>query len=354
MMILEDSPDFLARKREVHKLICGRNIFVLGRNKFAALVAEQLNCAGFVDDTFEGGEWHRRPVCKLKDLHGDSVVVSCVVAGRPLTAIDRCRSLGIVKVIDYFSLCRYFPEQFPAVEFCEDNRNNILANRQAYEAVYNSLADDVSRTTFEKICRFRFTMDLENMRGFEFAMHRQYIEAFLSRDTTDVFVDGGGFDGQTTRQFVDWKPDFSKVYYFEPIPTQMEQSRRRLSDVRDVAYFQKALFRDCRTLRFSANGAGSTVSANGETIVEAVSLDSVTDERIGFVKLDIEGGEIDAIIGSTRIISTHHPTLAVCIYHRPSDFYNVPRIVAGIYPHYRLYVRHYTEGVNETVMFFVP
>jgi FkbM family methyltransferase len=354
MMHLQDSAHFLAGKEQLHELICGRKVFVLGRNRFATVVAEQLNCAGFIDDTFAEPVWLGKPVLRIKDLAHDSVVVSCVVAARPLTAMERCQAHGVAQFVDYFALSRFFPDQFPAVDYCEENREDILCNRESYEAVYESLADDISRRTFEKVVNFRFTMDLENMRGFQLATHRQYIEDFLVRDKAGIFVDGGGFDGQTTRQFVDWNPDFRKVLYFEPIAAQMEDSKRRLSDVRDILYFQNALHRESCTLRFTTNGSSSTISAEGETVVEAVDLDSVTDDKVGLIKLDIEGGELDAIAGAARIISEDHPALAVCIYHRPSDFYKIPGAVLSLYPGYRVFVRHYTEGVNETVMFFVP
>jgi hypothetical protein len=46
--------------------------------------------------------------------------------------------------------------------------------------------------------------------------------------------------------------------------------------------------------------------------------------------------------------------MAVCIYHDQRDFWRVPLWVLEIDDRYDVYIRHYTQGVHETVMFFVP
>jgi hypothetical protein len=70
--------------------------------------------------------------------------------------------------------------------------------------------------------------------------------------------------------------------------------------------------------------------------------------------MDIEGGESLAIIGATRIIREHHPRLALAVYHKPGDFWRIPKQVLEIYPDFKVYLRHYTESVYETIMFFIP
>ena len=47
-------------------------------------------------------------------------------------------------------------------------------------------------------------------------------------------------------------------------------------------------------------------------------------------------------------------TLAVYVYHRSDDFWKLPERVLGIRNDYRLYIRHYGAGVDETVMYFIP
>jgi FkbM family methyltransferase len=198
-------------------------------------------------------------------------------------------------------------------------------------------------------------MDVEHMRGFSPIRDRQYFEEFVPLKQGEVFVDAGGYDGLTSRQYAMWNPGYRKIYYFEPVPAMMEVSRRNLMSVRDVHFVQKALFSRNDKLRFDAScGERSWISAGGQTEVEAVSLDEEVPEPVTFIKMDIEGAEYEAILGATEHIKSDVPTLAICIYHTQQHFWQVPLRVLELSDCYRLYVRHYSEGVVDTVMFFVP
>ncbi|NBV84437.1 FkbM family methyltransferase, partial [bacterium] len=73
-----------------------------------------------------------------------------------------------------------------------------------------------------------------------------------------------------------------------------------------------------------------------------------------FIKMDIEGGELSALRGAKKLITTHLPRLAICVYHRPDDFWAVPELILGWGCQYDLFLRHYTESIYETVMYFIP
>ena len=70
--------------------------------------------------------------------------------------------------------------------------------------------------------------------------------------------------------------------------------------------------------------------------------------------MDIEGEERRAIAGAAGIIGKHRPKAAISVYHRAGDFWRIPKQLLSIYPRFDVYLRHYTESIYETVMFFVP
>jgi FkbM family methyltransferase len=309
----------------------------------------------FVDDFTKEKTYLGRPIIRMADLSGDCIVVSCVTDTLPVTALNRLSSAGREDVIDYFTLSRLASDVFEPVDFCAGNRLDILENAARYEWVYNRLADETSRQCFAKVVQFRLTMDLEHMRGFTLAIDRQYFEDFLPVEAGEVFVDGGGYDGQTTAQFAARNRKYRRIHYFEPTPAMMEISRRNLNGLRDVRLVQKGLFSRHDRLRFNADaGSASSLSASGQTEIEVVRLDDEVLEPISFLKLDIEGAELEAIEGAAGHIRSSTPTLAVCIYHNQHDFWRVPMQVLEINHNYNIYVRHYSESVRETVMFFVP
>lgn len=71
------------------------------------------------------------------------------------------------------------------------------------------------------------------------------------------------------------------------------------------------------------------------------------------IKCDIEGAEMLFLDGAKNYIKTHKPIIAISIYHRAEDFRQIPQFILQINPQYSLYFIHYSEGISESVMFFL-
>lgn len=89
--------------------------------------------------------------------------------------------------------------------------------------------------------------------------------------------------------------------------------------------------------------------------VRTVSLDSFADEqdKISFIKMDIEGAELEALQGARKIIMENRPKIAVCIYHKKEDYWQIPYFLKNLIPEYKLYIRHYSNYAAETVLYAV-
>jgi hypothetical protein len=62
------------------------------------------------------------------------------------------------------------------------------------------------------------------------------------------------------------------------------------------------------------------------------SLDTVT-----FIKMDIEGGEIEALMGMSETVRLARPVLAIAIYHRSTDFVIIPLMLMSMCDDYDFY-----------------
>jgi len=74
-------------------------------------------------------------------------------------------------------------------------------------------------------------------------------------------------------------------------------------------------------------------------------------ERVDFIKMDIEGSELDALEGAAETIRRFRPKLAISIYHRRTDFRDIPLYIHSLEPAYRFHVDHYSIHHEETVLF---
>lgn len=104
----------------------------------------------------------------------------------------------------------------------------------------------------------------------------------------------------------------------------------------------------------SEAGSASSISEQGRPTIAMTTLDEEIPECFSFVKMDLERWEQKALEGSCLHIQRDLPKLAVAVYHQASDFRTIPRQILGIRQDYSLYLRHYTEGWNETVIYCIP
>jgi hypothetical protein len=71
--------------------------------------------------------------------------------------------------------------------------------------------------------------------------------------------------------------------------------------------------------------------------------------------MDIEGSEHSALLGSRATIERFCPKLAISIYHRPEDLYEIIELIHSIEHRYQMYVEQYTAHDEEVILYaYVP
>ena len=361
MRLRDTKPELMRRTEPLYRMLMNGElpIYVLGTNETGRKLADVLSSLSrapeaFVNDCESIAQFCGRPVTRTSDLPHKAIVVSCSTAVRPVEALRRLESASIEYVLDYFSLYLLGNGHFPAPKFCTENISDIESNWAKYEWLETLLADDISKSTLRRLIEFRYNFDLAPMAEFQTRLETQYFEPFVPLAGAQRFVDGGGFDGKTTETFVQKCPHHSRVDYVEPDPLLMLSSKKRLGRFERIHYHETALSDRSGEAHFQQTGTGSgAIRKTGNLRVRTSRLDDLMAEAPTFVKLDIEGAEVSALAGAARIISGSHPALAVCVYHRQSDFWRVPEKVLSLHPAYTVFLLHYTEGVEETVMYFV-
>ena len=95
---------------------------------------------------------------------------------------------------------------------------------------------------------------------------------------------------------------------------------------------------------------------NDTSIAQLRTLDSLIDsgeicDEITFVKMDIEGAEMDALQGMEKMIQRNKPKLAICIYHKFEDLWEIPNYIKSLVPEYSFLIRHHNYDHTETVLY---
>lgn len=326
---------------------------LFGCNVYSEAVAKGLDVAGFVESAPTRRTYAGLPVYSLEAVQSDALVVSCA-GGRLFSASAALKERG-VEHIDYFAFKTFSGQPLPDAVFNEDGPSTIEANQESIEWLEDVFADDESRKILRKLVAFRRSYDIHHLRGFSERQSEQYFEEFLALDAPDaVFVDVGCYDGFTSLEFARRVPRYSDIIALEPDTANFERCQNNLAHLGNVTLLAAAA--GSASGRASIVGGGSTasLSLDGDHLIEVSKLDDLIKNKATFIKLDIEGAELDALQGARKLIQNYNPTLAICVYHRPDHFWKVPKLVLSINPDYLVFLRHYTESIYETVMYFVP
>lgn len=194
---------------------------------------------------------------------------------------------------------------------------------------------------------------LENMSK------KQYFDLpELVHDEGEVFVDVGAYDGDSTQAFMEWSGNhYNSIYCFEPDSTNLERLLFRFPspDKLKVSVIQKGAWSSNGELYFSGEGEEAKIMQNVQgTAVPVVKLDdAIGDERVTYIKMDIEGAEFEALCGAKGLIVRDKPKLAICVYHKSEDIFKIPKLILDYNPDYRLYFGHYTLRWADTVMYAI-
>lgn len=330
--------------------------FVFGINQYSTSIANCLDIDGFIDDFATNREYLGKPVFRLEDVPAKALIVSTATM-RPFSVEKRLKMFNM-KFLDYYSFYKYSGLKLQNISFWEGAESDFRDNREKYEYIYSMLADDKSRDTFRRLVNFKLSYDLNYMRVFEDLLYRQYFEDFLNLASKgEVFADIGGFDGCTTKEFMKRCPDYKGILFFEPSLKNMTIARQNLINCKRIKFYQIALSNKNGIMCLTADGSASRL-CDGEvgsaSQIPVARLDDIAEEEITFIKMDIEGAESEAIDGAQKIIMRQHPKLAIAVYHKPADFWSIPYQILKLREDYSLFMRHYSEGKDETVMFFVP
>lgn len=325
---------------------------VFGCNEYAQSIVKLCPVDGFVDDFSKERAYCGRPIIKTADIPADALVLAAS-GGKPLTVRRKLDEVG-VEHVDYFSLTRWSEAPLRDIVFNEGFREEFSANEAKYEWAFARLGDDLSRQTFRRLVSFRFSCDLDVMGEFSDRQDEQYFEPFLNlRRSGETFADVGSFDGQTTLEFIKRCPDHGAAYVLEPDPLNFRVCEQRLAGLPNIRMWRIGASDAKGEASFAIGGSKSGISPGGPVTIKLDRLDDLLPSDPTFIKMDIEGAELAAIAGATRIIR-QRPRMAVCAYHKPGDFWRIPEQILAISPGFDVYMRHYTESIYETVIFFVP
>lgn len=178
----------------------------------------------------------------------------------------------------------------------------------------------------------------------------------------DVVIDAGACWGDTALYFS--ARGASKVYAYEFIPSNIGVFEKNISlnpqyqsviTLVNAAVWQQSGIE----LSFDDRGPASRVGPIGHYTgsVLTLSIDDLVKqnslESVDFLKMDIEGAELDALVGAAETIKRFKPKLAISVYHKPEDMIVIPEYIHELNPNYDFYLDYYTIIGDEIMLYAI-
>lgn len=326
--------------------------YAIGRNEDTLRVHQFVSITAIIDDYFTEQTWNDIPVIKLNQVPDGAIILNASTSISPVNVQRLLVKQTKTHVVSLCDLIQASRGKIPWPQFVQEQRDEIAHHLSSWQTLHDCLADRESQKTLRDILCYRLTANSTYMEDYKVRIEEQYFEPFMDY-RNEVFVDAGGFDGDTTEAFVKRYSDYRKVILFEPSKLNMDAAQIRLKGLRDIEFRCVGLSDAAETLSFDADsGSASSVQHQASNKIDVDKLDSLVSEPVTFIKMDLEGWEMKALLGASQHLKLDKPKLALAVYHHASD----PRVIfeyINSFNHgYKVYLRHYTQGWSESVMFF--
>lgn len=298
-----------------------------------------------------GFSW-KELICSMKKLSDDTKIIIC--------------GAGVGGVALY-SIFKTFGINVDA--FCDRNES-LVSEREikviGYETLFNRYKEGEkiaivigTRVYFDEIYKNLILNGIKEKDIYKGSTNikNQYFDMnLLNLSNKEFFVDCGALDLEISRNFLKVCPE-GKAYAFEPDEYNYNKCLQIKAEknLKSIEVYKYGCGAKDEILRFlSMQDSSSAVDCNGNTEISVTSLDKIlNDKQVTFIKMDIEGMELEALKGASKIIKEQRPKMAISIYHKDEDLITIPTFIKSLVPEYKLYLRHYNIYQEDTILYAV-
>jgi len=170
------------------------------------------------------------------------------------------------------------------------------------------------------------------------------------------FIDGGAYIGDSAVIFEKYYNP-NKIYAFEPDDKNYNLLSKTIirNNLKKIIPIKKGLGEQEKIISFKSQGALSSISRQGENKIDIITIDDFVlknNLKIGLIKLDVEGYELNVLKGAIKTIKKYNPILLIAIYHNGKQFFETKDFIKKINDSYKFLIRKLTPRcfLNETFL----
>lgn len=317
-------------------------IVLYGMGNGADMIIEVLEGLGlsfsdvFASDNFVRGHFfHGKKVLKFSEIkakYKDFIVLMTFAVHDKKT---------LLKVQEMSESYEFYSPTVPIAGKGLFTMDYLKENEALFDKAYEMLADEKSRKDFVDVLNFKISGKVQYLFCCESEKEKIYND-ILHLSENETTVDLGAYDGDTIREFLAvTKGKYEKIYAFEPDAKNFKKLCDKTAELPGIERFNLGAWNRKETLFFKKQKSRNSHLADEGIPVQFDSVDNIVKDDVTFIKMDIEGAEMNALEGARKTIERCHPKLYVCAYHRNEDMFALPIKIKELSEDYRIYFRHH-------------
>lgn len=293
-------------------------------------------------------------------LKSEALLAVSIVTAPVTPIIEELQGQGWRHVVPFYDVAESFRPAHPLSNgwFADPLQPADLA---AIAECLDAWADDLSRAHHLSFLAWRLARQEWQFAGVPVDNSTRFfipeVRAALADD--DLFLDGGAHHGSVSAAFLAATGAGSRIVAFEPDQSNGDQYTAWLASLPDecrsrIELRRTALDAFSRSRRFhSGLGFMSQFAQTGQADVLTDTIDAAALAP-GFVKLHLEGGELDALKGGLATFRTTRPILAVTVYHNVDGIWRTASWIRENLEGYRLLMRTHSWCGTGAVIYALP
>jgi FkbM family methyltransferase len=287
-----------------------------------------------------------------------SLLAVCVVTVPFSQVIAPLKEQGWCDVVPFYDIAEAYRDSHP---LSNGWHSGVLSEGDIYgiESVLTRWEDDVSRAHHLQFIAWHC---LREEWRFDDApvttQNRYFIPQVLDiLHEHEVFVDVGAHHGEVIKRFRDAvENQFRAIYAIEPDPENLRELERNLQKFSNGNVHLRALAvgkeREYRRF-FDGLGYASQFSDLGKNTIEVVTLEDI-EIRPTFIKLHLEGYELDVLAGGLQTLTKERPIIAATTYHNRLGLWELPAFLMNHMPDYVSLLRLHSWVGTGSVIYAIP
>ena len=317
----------------------GENIFIYGAGSFGKTFKSQLkrkrpdiNVINFIDKNKQGfiDQTEIKNIKGINDNILDKKIIICTSADYWDEIEDELNNFEIL-----FNRFHDFNIYFRESNFSYTN-NNLLNLFNVDNKKISLLLSCINNENIKEL------LDSDDMID----KHDLFFER-INIKYGDLIINGGSEFGNENKLFNEYIGENGKIFSFDG-NIQVQKNENKCS------FYPYLLYNKSGKIGFIYDGSRSRISKKSDTLLDSISIDDFMIKyhinKIDFIKLDVEGSELQVLKGAEKTIKQHNPNLAISVYHSKADFFEIPFYIKNIVDGYSFDLGIYNNQGYDTYL----